>query len=183
MTLTVGRPFGPGGSAVGTPGPRGPACCSGSSVRPESWILRPLLAQPELLSRPLWALETYRELLLEKKKKKRKNIFKSPFLFSNVSRFSGRTSELQLLSADVLCRDCGFMGDDCGLTCLFKALQVFPPVPDLAHQGLAVWGRTLKLLQPFLQGLGGLQQRSRICGRKRRRKENKSLQKELLRLT
>lgn len=40
---------------------------------------------------------------------------------------------------------------DFRLTCLFKALQVFLPVPtDLSYQCLTVWGQTLNLLQPFL---------------------------------
>lgn len=44
---------------------------------------------------------------------------------------------------------------------------MFPPVAaDLPHQGLAVGGGALKLLlQPPLQGLRGLQHRSRICAR------------------
>lgn len=51
-----------------------------------------------------------------------------------------------------------------GLTCLFKALQVLLPVPaDLPHQRFAVRGRTPKLLQSLLQGMGGLQHRSWIC--------------------
>lgn len=99
-----------------------------------------------------------------------KNSLQKIILFSIVFRYSGRTLDLQHLLQTCSGGSIWLFlhGDDWELTCLFKALQVFLPVPaDLSHQGLAVWGRTLKLLQPFLKGVGGLQQRSWICGKKR----------------